>query len=70
MLTLSRFNFSMIPTFRRVSKLRYHVDRHTNIDNILDYLRPLNLERGAIAKIARDPGIPEPFFVPGIATWL
>jgi hypothetical protein len=54
------FIFSMIPTFRRVVKCQCHVYRHTNIDDILDYLHAPDLKRGAITKIARDTGIPKP----------
>jgi hypothetical protein len=50
----------MTPTFRRVVKYQHHVYRHTNIDNILDYLRAPDLERGSTANIGRDTDVPEP----------
>jgi hypothetical protein len=49
----------MIPTFKRVVKRPHHISMHKEIDDILDYLGTSSLERGAIAKIARDTHIPE-----------
>jgi hypothetical protein len=50
----------MIPTFKRVVKRPHRIYPHDEVGPILDYLRLPVLERGAIAKIARDTGIPEP----------
>jgi hypothetical protein len=58
-LTVYYFIFSMIPTFRRVVKRQHHICYHSEIDDILEYLSEPNLERGAIAKISRDMGIPD-----------
>jgi hypothetical protein len=56
------FFFSMIPTFRQVVKREHHIYRDADIGDILDYVHQPDLERGAIAKIPRDPGIPGPTF--------
>jgi hypothetical protein len=58
-LTVYYFIFSMIPTFRRVMKRQHHIYHHSDIDDIIDYLSAPNLERGAIAKISQDTGIPD-----------
>jgi hypothetical protein len=50
----------MIPTFKRVIKRSHHIYSHDEVDEVLDYLSAPSLKRGAIAKIARDTGIPEP----------
>jgi hypothetical protein len=49
----------MIPTFKRVVKQQHHVYTHKEVDDILDYLTTPSLERGAIARIARDTHVPE-----------
>jgi hypothetical protein len=43
-------------------KRRHHVYKYTDIDDIPDYLRAPDLERGAIAKIARDTAFPDRTF--------
>jgi hypothetical protein len=48
----------MIPTFRRVVARQHHVYQHYQIDDIVEYLGTPPLVRGAMAKIARDTGIP------------
>ena len=50
----------MIPTFKRVLKRQHHIYTHNEVDDILEYLGAPSLERGAIAKISRDTGIPDP----------
>jgi hypothetical protein len=50
---------SMIPTFKRVVKRQHHVYTHNEVDDILNYLTTSPLERGSIAKIARDIHVPE-----------
>jgi hypothetical protein len=47
------------PTFKRLSKRQDHIYTHEEIDDVLDYLSVPVLKRGAIAKIARDTGIPD-----------
>jgi hypothetical protein len=55
------FILSMIatPIFKRVLKRQHHIYTHDEVDDILDYLSVPVLKRGAIAKIARDTGIPD-----------
>jgi hypothetical protein len=48
----------MIPTFKRVVRRSHHISTHDEIDDLLDYLTMPSLERGTIAKISRDTGIP------------
>jgi hypothetical protein len=50
----------MIPTpiFKRVVKRQHHIYTHDEVDDVLEYLSLPLLERGAIAKIARDTAIP------------
>jgi hypothetical protein len=52
----------MIPTFRHVVKRQHHIYHHSDIDDIIEYLSAPDLDRGAIAKISRNTGIPDSTF--------
>ena len=47
-----------LPTFRRVVRRRHHVYTHREIDSVLYFVGQPRIPRGALAKIARDTGIP------------
>jgi hypothetical protein len=51
---------SIIPTFKHGAKRHHYIDTYAEVDSILTYFITPSLERGTIAKITCDTGIPHP----------
>jgi hypothetical protein len=53
-----RLSMTATPTFKRVLKRQHHIYTHDEVDNVLDSPSLPVLKPGAIAKSARETGIP------------
>jgi hypothetical protein len=69
-LAIYYFIFSIFPSFRRVVKCQHHIDRHADVDDIMDYLvRPI-WGAGPSRRLREILTSASPPFVTGIATGL